>query len=145
MSKTVERTVTVDTPLAQVWAYLSDFTTTTAWDPGTVTTTRTSGDGGVGTTYHNVSKFAGREVELTYTVTGFVPEQELTLHGENDSIETVDTMRFSGGATGSVVVYTATFTPKGAFKLAEPLLPLGLRKLADATQDSLLEHLGQLD
>ena len=46
----IERTVTVDRPPAEVFAYLADFTTTTEWDPGTVRTTRESGDGGVGTT-----------------------------------------------------------------------------------------------
>ena len=38
-----------------MFAYLSDFTTTNEWDPGTVSTERVSGDGGVGTTYHNTS------------------------------------------------------------------------------------------
>jgi uncharacterized protein YndB with AHSA1/START domain len=144
MSKTVERTITVDKPLARVWEYLSDFTTTTEWDPGTVRTTRTAGNGDVGTTYHNVSKFAGREVELTYTVADYDPQQQITLIGENSSIRTVDTMRFSGDATRSEVVYTATFAPKGVLRLTEPLLPLGMKKIADATQDSLQEHLEKL-
>ena len=51
-----------------VFAYLSDFTTTNEWDPGTVRTERVAGDGGVGTTYHNTSKFMGKETELTYEV-----------------------------------------------------------------------------
>ena len=55
----VERTITVSQPIAKVWAYLSDFTTTEEWDPPTVSTVRRSGDGGVGTTYSNVSKFLG--------------------------------------------------------------------------------------
>ena len=69
----IVRTVTVDRPVAEVFAYLSDFTTTEEWDPGTVRTTRVSGDGGVGTTYHNVSRFLGRETELTYVVTDSEP------------------------------------------------------------------------
>ena len=43
----VERTVTVTQPIEKVWAYLSDFRTTEEWDPPTVSTVRTSGDGGV--------------------------------------------------------------------------------------------------
>lgn len=144
MSRTVERTVTVAKPLDRVWNYLSDFTTTTEWDPGTVRTTREVGDGGIGTTYHNVSEFAGRQVELTYTVRSFEPAVEITLQGENRSIETVDTMRFSGDQDHTVVVYTATFTPKGIAKLVEPLLPLGMKKLADKTRDSLQDHLERL-
>ena len=65
----IQRTVETPAAPAAVFAYLSDFTTTTEWDPGTVSTTRVSGDGGVGTEYHNVSTFMGRETELTYRVT----------------------------------------------------------------------------
>ena len=56
----IERSVTVGQPVDRVFAYLSDFTNTTEWDPGTVRTERVAGDGGVGTRYHNVSKFLGR-------------------------------------------------------------------------------------
>jgi hypothetical protein len=45
------RTVVVENPLGAVFDYLSDFTTTTQWDPGTVTTVRQHGNGGIGTTY----------------------------------------------------------------------------------------------
>ena len=55
----VERTFTVAQPVETVFDYLADFTHTNEWDPGTVETTRTSGDGGVGTTYANTSEFMG--------------------------------------------------------------------------------------
>ena len=64
----VQRTIVVDTPIDLVFGYLSDFTTTTEWDPGTVRTDKQSGNGGVGTTYRNISRFLGRTVELTYIV-----------------------------------------------------------------------------
>ncbi|MGZ4467252.1 MAG: hypothetical protein ACXVXB_02140 [Nocardioidaceae bacterium] len=38
---------------------------------------RVSGDGGVGTEYHNTSKFAGRETELTYVVQALVPDRRI--------------------------------------------------------------------
>ena len=62
----VERTLTVPRPIEAVFDYLADFTHTNDWDPGTVETRRTSGDGGVGTTYANTSEFMGRKTELTY-------------------------------------------------------------------------------
>jgi hypothetical protein len=40
----------------EVWAFLSDFTTTEGWDPPTVSTVRATGDGGVGTEYANTSR-----------------------------------------------------------------------------------------
>ena len=62
----IVRTVATDRPMAEVFAYLSDFTSTEEWDPGTLRTTRESGDGGVGTRYRNVSRFLGSGTELTY-------------------------------------------------------------------------------
>ena len=62
----VERTFTVSLPIEATFAYLSDFENTEEWDPGTVSTKRTGGDGGVGTTYKNTSEFMGRKTDLTY-------------------------------------------------------------------------------
>ncbi len=77
----VERTLTVDKPIEQVWEYLSDFRTSEEWDPPTVSTERTSGDGGVGTTYRNVSKFLGNETEVAYEVTEYVERERYQLRG----------------------------------------------------------------
>lgn len=53
----MHREVTTTVAPEVVFAYLSDFTTTEQWEPGTVRTTRVSGDGGVGTRYANTSRF----------------------------------------------------------------------------------------
>jgi len=55
----LQKTVVADKPLDAVFGYLSDFTTTTDWDPGTVVTVNQHGDGGVGTAYLNTSTFLG--------------------------------------------------------------------------------------
>ena len=52
----MQKTVIVDKPLEAVFDYLCDFTTTTEWDPGTVTTVNQRGDGGIGTAYLNTSR-----------------------------------------------------------------------------------------
>lgn len=141
----VERTVETDRPIDRVWAYLSDFRSTEEWDPPTVSTVRTSGDGGVGTTYLNTSTFLGHETEVAYEVTEYVPEQRLQLRGDaGNSLDLLDTITFEPTATGTRVTYHAEFRPSGAAKLAEPLLPLPLKVLADKVADSLTEHLQRL-
>ena len=140
----VERTVTTDQPLTKVWEYLSDFTTTEEWDPPTVTTTRTSGDGGVGTTYHNVSKMLGSEQEVDYVVTKYDVEKTFQLKGDAGSIKLLDTITFERAGAGTSVTYHAEFTPEGAAKLAEPLMPLGLKVLADKVAASMEEKLARL-
>ena len=42
------------------------------------------------------------------------------------------------------MTYHAEFTPEGAAKLAEPLMPLGLKVLADKVAASMEEKLAQL-
>jgi carbon monoxide dehydrogenase subunit G len=140
----VERTVTVDQPIEKVWAFMSDFTTTEEWDPPTVSTVRTSGDGGVGTTYTNVSKFLGNETEVKYVVTEVVPHQRFQIAGDAGSMDLLDTMTFAATATGTSVTYHAEFSPHGAAKLAEPLMPLALKVLADKVAASMQEKLAAL-
>ena len=79
----LERIIRVTQPIEKVFGYLADFTTTTQWDPGTVLTTRVSGDGGVGTVYANRSRFMGRENDLTYVVEELEPFHRIALRGSN--------------------------------------------------------------
>ncbi len=140
----VERTVTVWTPMEKVWDHLADFRTSEEWDPPTVSTTRTSGDGGVGTTYHNVSALAGSETEVDYTVTEFVERERLQLKGDAGSIQLLDTLTFASTDEGTSVTYHAEFEPTGAAKLAKPFMPPALALLANKVATSLEEHLARL-
>jgi uncharacterized protein YndB with AHSA1/START domain len=148
----IERTVTVDQPVDRVFAYLSDFTTTTQWDPGTVRTERVSGEGGVGTRYRNTSKFLGRETELDYLVVEHVSDQRLVLRGENATLVAHDSMTFvrtAGSGTtageGTTVTYRAEFEFKGLAKLVAPLLSPAFKKLGDDAEQGMREALGQLE
>ena len=140
----VERTLTVDQPIEKVWAYLSDFRTTEEWDPPTVRTERVSGDGGIGTRYHNVSKMLGSEQDVEYVVTDYVENSRLQLRGDAGSVNLLDTITLERSGSGTSVTYHAEFTPVGAAKLVEPLLPAGLKVLADRVASSLEERLQQL-
>jgi len=130
----VERTFTVSTPVEAVFAYLSDFSNTNEWDPGTVSTIRTSGDGGVGTTYDNTSEFMGRRVELTYETVAHDPPHRLEFRGKNGSTTTKDTMTFRQAGDQTQVHYRADFDFGRLGNLVAPLLlRRKLEKLADET------------
>lgn len=139
--KRIERSVTVDRPLAAVWDYLSDFTSTNEWDPGTVRTERRSGTGAVGTVYDNTSKFLGRETQIVYTVVDVEPQVRLELRGENKTVTVHDTLSFEGDSTTTTVRYLAEFEFKGAAKATEPLMSLPLKKLGDDAERKLGEVL----
>ena len=145
----LERTVTVAKPVNTVFAYLSDFTTTTEWDPGTVKTIRTSGDGGFGTEYENTSTFAGRQTQLTYVVEDLVRNRHIALRGENKSVIAHDTMTFresdnDAGITCTEVTYTADFTFKGIARLVAPLLGPAFKRLGDEAESGMAAALARL-
>ena len=140
----VERTVTVRQPIEKVWDYLSDFRSTEEWDPPTVSTVRTSGDGGVGTTYQNVSEFAGQETEVSYVVTEHVERERLQLAGDAGTIKLLDTLTFVARGPETSVTYHAEFNPEGAAKLAAPLMAPALKLLADKVAASMEEELARL-
>ncbi|MEO7130126.1 MAG: SRPBCC family protein [Dermatophilaceae bacterium] len=128
----IERTVTVERPVADVYAYLSDFTTTTEWDAGTIRTTLESGDGGVGTSYRNLSKFLGRETELTYVITDLEPDRLIKLRGENKTVIAHDTMSLAATPSGGTqITYRAEFDFKGLARFVVPFLGGAFRRLGD--------------
>ena len=140
----LQRTVLTSAAPERVFAYLSDFTTTTEWDPGTVATTLISGDGGVGTTYRNVSRFLGRESTLTYTVTELDAPHRVVLRGENATVLAIDSIHVRADGAASRVTYRADFTFKGLARFAGPLLRPALTRLGDEAEKGLAEALGRL-
>jgi len=140
----LQRRVETTASPEKVFTYLSDFTTTTEWDPGTVRTERVSGDGGLGTTYHNTSSFMGRQTDLTYEVVEHQPDSRFALRGENSSVIAHDTMEIAPSGQGSSVTYTADFEFKGLGKVVAPLLKPALKKLGDEAETGLREALAKL-
>jgi uncharacterized protein YndB with AHSA1/START domain len=145
----VRRTVTVQKPLEDVFDYLSDFTTTTEWDPGTVRTIRTAGTGSVGTEYQNTSTFAGRETQLTYVVLDLVPNRRISLRGENKTVIAEDTMTFrevgrDPAVARTEVTYTADFTFRGITRFIAPLMKPAFTRLGDKAENGMVAALERL-
>jgi carbon monoxide dehydrogenase subunit G len=141
----IQRTVETTAAPAAVFAYLSDFSNTTEWDPGTITTERVEGDGGVGTVYRNVSEFNGKKSELRYEVVELVPERRFALEGEGKAAHADDLMEFEALPDGGTrVTYTADIRFKGALKVAEPFLGKAFKKLGDEAEAGMREALAKL-
>ena len=137
----LERTVYTPRTPTETFTYLADFTNTNEWDPGTVSTTRTSGDGGVGSTYRNISQFLGRKTELTYTTVILRPDEFVELMGENKTLVAHDQMTITSEGSGSRVDYVAEFEFKGLTKLFAPLLRPAFNKLGDDAQKGMTQAL----
>lgn len=142
----IDEVVLTGLPVHEVFGFLADFRNTEVWDPGTVQTTRVSGDGGFGTRYQNVSRFMGRTTELTYVVQEYEPPTRIVLRGENKSVVAHDTMTFEATVEGRTVVrYRAVFELKGLARLAAPFLAPAFRKLGHDGVRQLKRTLDQLE
>lgn len=144
MSVQLRKQIVVDKPLEVVYRYLADFTTTTDWDPATVQTVRIQGDGQVGTTYENTSRFLGRETRLTYQLVDLRPDERVQLRGENRTLIAVDTMTFRRTPSGVEVTYVADFAFKGASKLVAPLLRPTFARLGSQAEAGMRAALQRL-
>lgn len=138
----ITRTMVVSRPLEEAFAYLQDFTNTEEWDPGTVSTRRISGDGSVGTRYHNVSKFLGNKTELEYVVLDHSEPLRLQLRGENKSVVAEDTMTLRPVPGGTELTYQADFTFKRWLRWIAPLMSPALKRLGDGAERGLRRALG---
>ena len=141
----LQKTVTVDKPVDKVFAYLSDFATTTEWDPGTVQTVRIAGRRGCRhrSTGTPRSSPAG-QTQLTYVVHELVPNQRIALRGENTTVIAHDTMTFRTSGGGTEVTYTADFTFKGLTRFLAPLLKPAVNRLGDRAEAGMRDALARL-
>ncbi len=119
-------------PLDEVFAYLSDFSTTEEWDPGVVEAKRVNGAAvGQGTEFRLVAEFLGRKNELAYRIVEYDPPNAVTLLGENATVVSRDRITFKSTAAGTRVTYDADLALKGLLRIAGPLLALAFNRVGD--------------
>jgi carbon monoxide dehydrogenase subunit G len=141
---TTSRTFTVTPSPDTVLTYLKDFANAEEWDPGTVSCTQIStGPVAVGTQWKNVSKIAGNETELVYTLKELTGDK-VVLVGENEQATSTDTIEVKPEAAGSEVTYTAVLEMHGMAKLATPVMKLIFEKLGNDTENDMVEVLNRL-
>ncbi len=141
---TITRTFVVDPDPETAIAYLKDFSHAEAWDPGTVSCTReTPGEVGVGSRFHNVSKIAGMQTELTYVLETLAPGR-VVFRGENESAVSTDTITATAARGGSEITYEAVIEAKGLGKVAEPVMKLLFERIGTKTEQQMTEVLNRL-
>lgn len=138
----VVRTFTVTAAPQRALDYLADFANATAWDPGTVSCTRTdSGPVQVGAVWHNTSKILGVETELDYTLEHLDGER-IELVGRNKTAAAHDVITVRPDGSGSEITYDATVDLHGLAKLGAPLMQLEFEKLGNETVTGIQRELG---
>ena len=137
---------TLESPRTQedVFAYLSDFSTTQEWDPGVAEAQRLDeGPIAVGSRFNVVADFMGRKTPLVYAVVAYDAPHSITLRGENATVISLDTIAFEPTAAGGTrVSYDADLTLKGPLGLGDPLLKLVFGRIGDRAVAGLRTALG---
>jgi carbon monoxide dehydrogenase subunit G len=133
-------------PLAETFAYLSDFSTTKQWDPGVVEAERL-GDApiGEGTEFRVVADFLGRKAALAYRIVEFAPGKAVALRGENATVVSLDRITFDPADGGTRVTYDADLALKGPLRIADPVLGLAFDRIGNRALEGLREALGGRD
>lgn len=135
----VQRTITVQKPVDVVVNYLKDFARAEEWDPGTLSCTRIDdGPIRVGARWRNLSRFKGKETELTYELTR-LESHHLVFVGTNKTATSTDDLTLSSTPDGTVITYQATIVFNGLAKLADPFLKREFQRLGDEVVDSMTE------
>jgi carbon monoxide dehydrogenase subunit G len=136
----------VDTPRRadEVFAYLSDFSTTEEWDPGVLQATRLD-DAPVseGTGFRLVAAFLGRKTPLTYRIVEYDPPRAVTFRGESSTVVSLDRITLEPSDEGTRITYDARLALKGPFKVADPLLGLAFKRVGDRALAGLRKTLGE--
>ena len=133
-------------PQEEVFDYVADFSTNAEWDPGTISA-EPIGDGqvGLGAEFRLVVSFLGRTSALTYRIVEYDRPNTVTFRGENAAVVSLDRITVEALARGTLLTYDATLTPKGATRLAGPLLALAFRRVGDHALEGLRNVLAARD
>jgi carbon monoxide dehydrogenase subunit G len=124
----------IDTPRERedVFAYLSDFSTTQEWDPGVVEAGRLNdGAVGEGTQFRLVAKFLGRQTALSYRIVEYDPPRAVAFRGENATVISDDRITFEAVEEGTRITYAADLALKGPLRIADPVLRLAFNRVGN--------------
>ena len=129
--------ITIDRPIEDVFAVLSDVEQTPRWFPSVVEEVWTSdGPVGVGTTRRSVSKSFGIRNENEAEVTAFEPNQLITLSSIRSQVPFEISIAFELVPAGTQVTWTVVMKPTGVYR---PLTRLSfgpfLRQLQSALEN----------
>jgi len=117
-------------PPEEMFAYLSDFSSTQEWDPGVIEAKRL-GDAPVrkGTEFRLLAVFLRRKTPLTYRIVEYDPPSAVTFRAESSTVVSLDRITFEPSERGTRITYDADLALKGPFRLADPLLGIAFKRV----------------
>jgi len=138
----IEESITINRPIEEVFAYVSDFRTISQWQSGVVDVRLTpEGPVGVGTRATFVRVFLGRHLEMTAEMLEYEPPTKQTFKTISGPMPTTVSRRFEPTAEGTKVSMVIEAQAGGLFALAEPLVGRSLGRAVEADLGTLKDLL----
>jgi uncharacterized protein YndB with AHSA1/START domain len=132
-----ERTVVIDRPIEEVFAFVTDQTNTPAWQAGLLDVQRTTpGPIGVGTRHTLVRSFLGRRMEAENEYVSYEPGKLVTFRTTSGP-PLVASYLFEPAPGGTRLTSRVELHGAGLFGLMEPVIGAGLRREMKAALPAL--------
>lgn len=106
-----------------VFAFVFEPANAAKWQEGVVLAEFTSeGPLGMGSTWRNVSKMIGREIDLEFEVTDYDPPHRLCYTSISGPVQTKTCVTFESQNGGTLMTFSGEGKPSGFLKMAEGIL-----------------------
>jgi carbon monoxide dehydrogenase subunit G len=138
------KTIEVPCSPEEAFAYVSDFSHASEWDPGVVESRALGGDARVevGSRFELVALFRGNRQRFEYVVTELEAGRRISLLGDGEKAGSRDEIRVAEVDGKTQITYEADIRLKGVRRAAEPFLGRMFRRMGDAALDGLRRKLG---
>jgi len=128
----------------EVFDYLADFSSAAQWDPAIESgTNMNTGPIGLGSRFDLVSRFLGREVELSYSTTEIDRPRRFVVSADSGGFCSEDTISVEPRDEGCVVHYHATLHFRGPGRLLSFLWQLVFNKIGAKAKAGLNDYLNR--
>ncbi len=135
-------TVPSSLPPGEAFAKLAAFERVPEWDPNTSAGTRVGADLGPGTEFDITTVFGGRTLELRYRMSVYEPGMQVVVEATMPNGTYLrDAISFAPTSGGCDVTYDARITPKGVWKLANPVFQVIFGRIGAKVVEPLTRYL----
>lgn len=141
MSETVtlDKSIVVQRPLHEVFAYVSDFSRIQEWDPGVAAGEKlTNGAPDVGSEFR-IDMKAG--FSLHYTIIEFEPDSRMLMTVSSRVFTAREEILFSDTGEGTAVRYIANFDFRKPLAAANRIFPAAMERVGESTMTGLKQAL----
>jgi uncharacterized protein YndB with AHSA1/START domain len=125
----IQHSVTINQPVEQVFAFITDTRNTTRWQP-LISEARATleGPAQIGTQVTEVRTFIGRKMEATYEIVELEPNKRIVLKSVGGPFPYKGTITFESLGNATKVTFDAETEVRGFFKLADGVIAGSMRK-----------------